>query len=193
MPTEMKLANECSDCLTAFLQSRVAGAQRNDSRDAGGVRLIANDGFDAGIARPASGWKLSAYGAEHDRQEAIAFVDSLLAARKARLKFFDADLFFDPTWAMLLDLYRSDIKGTTLSVSSLCIGSGVPSTTALRYIRTLEERGYVQRAADQLDKRRIFVTMTDKARDAMNAYVQTVIQNESRAKPRKKCGVPVQF
>lgn len=193
MPTEMKLASECVDCLTAFMQSRVADAPRKNSRDAGGVRMIANNVFDAGIARRSSDWKLADYGAEHDRQEAIAFVDSLLAARKARLKFFDADLFFDPAWAMLLDLYRSDLKGTTLSVSSLCLGSGVPSTTALRYVRTLEKRGFVERIADELDKRRIFVTMTDKARDAMNAYVQTVIQNESGAKPRKKCGAAVPF
>ncbi|WP_181443404.1 winged helix DNA-binding protein [Porphyrobacter sp. YT40] len=189
----MKLASECTDCLTAFMQSRLAGAQRKDSRDAGSVRTIANDVFDGGIARPSSGWKLADFGAEHDRQEALAVVESIMAARKARLKFFDDDLFFDPTWAMLLDLYRSDLKGTTLSVSSLCIGSGVPSTTALRYIRTLEERGYIRRAADELDKRRIFVMMTDKARDAMNAYVETVIRQGSEARPRKRCGASVRY
>lgn len=102
----------------------------------------------------------------------LVSVSSLLAKRKARLKFFDNDLFFDPSWEIMLDLYQSELLGKQVSVTSLCLASGVPSTTALRYLRILEERGYLTRVPDELDKRRSFVKLTDRARDAMASYLQ---------------------
>lgn len=184
----MKLANDCTDCLTAFIKSRATGEWQADNGDAATVN--ARLPFDAphrlgGQIDSACNQKFGDYGVEQERQNAISAVDSMLSARKSRLKFFESDLFFDPTWAMLLDLYRSDLIGTKLSVSSLCIGSGVPSTTALRYLQVLEDRGYVERVADQSDRRRIFVRLTGKTRGAMASYIETVFRDAAAAKSRK--------
>lgn len=156
MPTETKLANECIDCLTVLMRNRLAQEQGRIASFESGV----------GVSSP----KLAT------NQSTLEFVDSILAARKARLKFFDDDLFFDPTWAMLLDLYRCQLAGRDLCVSSLCIGSGVPETTALRYLRTLEQRAYVERRSDETDRRRSFVRLTSRGIESMGSYIASLKQ-----------------
>ncbi|SFR79706.1 winged helix DNA-binding protein [Sphingomonas jatrophae] len=81
--------------------------------------------------------------------------------------FDDPGLFADPAWDMLLDLYASESTGKPVRVSSLCIAARVPSTTALRWIRVLEKRGYVLREDDPHDRRVCHLQLTDKARKAV--------------------------
>jgi DNA-binding MarR family transcriptional regulator len=57
-----------------------------------------------------------------------------------------------------------------VSVTSLCIASGVPPTTALRWIGQMTEAGLLKRIEDETDRRRAFITLTDKAVEAMAAY-----------------------
>lgn len=104
----------------------------------------------------------------------LAFVEMLLAAGKQRLAFLDDDLLFDPAWWMLVDLYCTELRGRRLSVTSVTIGSGVPETTALRYLRIMEERGYVERLPDETDRRRLFVEITRPTFAAMTEYMLTL-------------------
>ena len=106
----------------------------------------------------------------HHRPD-VAFVEKLLAARKRCHSLLDSDLLFDPAWWMLVDLYCAELKGKKLSVTAVTIGSGVPDTTALRYLRVLEERGYIQRVPDENDKRRLFVTISRPIFKAMSDYM----------------------
>ncbi|MHA6318030.1 winged helix DNA-binding protein [Altererythrobacter sp. CAU 1778] len=57
-----------------------------------------------------------------------------------------------------------------MSVTSLCIASGVPPTTALRWISQMTEAGLLERVADDADKRRVFIALTDRTADAMARY-----------------------
>lgn len=173
MATQMKLANECVDCLTAFMRERLAQDASKDCGNPSGVAdpHIHNDNL--GCTRW-TGLLRDAEGSQAKPQTMLASVNALLAKRRARLKFFDTDLFFDPSWEIILDLCQSEMMGKRLSVTSLCLGSGVPSTTALRYLRILEDRGYIVRVPDELDKRRSFVTLTDRARDAMTSYLRAL-------------------
>jgi DNA-binding MarR family transcriptional regulator len=57
-----------------------------------------------------------------------------------------------------------------VSVTSLCIASGVPPTTALRWIGQMVEAGLFQRVEDDSDRRRAFIALTEKAADAMARY-----------------------
>jgi DNA-binding MarR family transcriptional regulator len=97
-----------------------------------------------------------------------------LRARRARCQFFDAELFADPAWDMLLELFAAERGQHKISVSSLCVGSNVPATTALRWIQTLEKRHLLRRVGDPLDGRRFFVSLTEKGSRAMTAYFQAV-------------------
>lgn len=90
--------------------------------------------------------------------------------RRLRNRFFDAGLFADPAWDILLDLFAARIEGQHVSVSSLCIAAAVPPTTALRWVRQLTDSGLCRRVEDSLDKRRAFIVLGDESYLAMCRY-----------------------
>jgi DNA-binding MarR family transcriptional regulator len=59
------------------------------------------------------------------------------------------------------------MKGRRISTSSLCMGAAVPSTTALRWIRHLEELGLVHREDSASDGRVNWQSLTPKGSNAM--------------------------
>ena len=94
-------------------------------------------------------------------------IRDMLRARRIRADFLPGDLFADPAWDMLLDLLAARLEQERVSVSSLCIAAAVPPTTALRWIRTLTDKGMVQRHADPQDGRRVFISLANDTADAM--------------------------
>lgn len=96
----------------------------------------------------------------------------LLKARRKRDSIFGADLFEDPAWNIMLDLYSSTLRGKTVTVSDLCVASGTSATTALRRIGTLVDLGLLERVPDAADKRRVLVTQTDFGRTAMDQFTE---------------------
>jgi len=97
-------------------------------------------------------------------------VRRIIRHRQLRGRFFDAALFADPAWDMLLDLTAARAEETRVSVTSLCIASGVPPTTALRWIGQMVEQGLFVRVDDQADRRRAFIALSDRCADAMGRY-----------------------
>lgn len=97
-------------------------------------------------------------------------VRKIIRQRQARSRFFAGDLFGDPAWDMLLDLTAAREEHVRVSVTSLCIASGVPPTTALRWIGQMTDCGLLQRVDDETDRRRAFITLTDRAVEAMARY-----------------------
>ncbi|MEP9368227.1 response regulator [Xanthobacter sp. VNH20] len=100
------------------------------------------------------------------------YLKALVAARADRDAIFQAGLFSDPAWDMLLDLAVAEATGRPISVTSLCIASGVPTTTALRRIEDLKEAGLLDRLPDPGDRRRVLVELTAVGRERMEAFVQ---------------------
>lgn len=117
------------------------------------------------LAEEASATELPAATSPH-------FVRRVLAARAARRQFFDGDLFADPAWDILLELYALRCEQRRTSVSKLCLAAAVPATTALRWIEKLHSEGLIEREADPLDGRRIWVVLSDQGFEAMKAYLQ---------------------
>jgi hypothetical protein len=97
-------------------------------------------------------------------------VRRIIRQRQLRSRFFDGELFADPAWDMLLDLTAARVEQVRVSVTSLCIASGVPPTTALRWIGQMSEAGLLERVEDQTDRRRVFITLSDHAAEAMALY-----------------------
>lgn len=97
-------------------------------------------------------------------------VRRIIRQRQLRARFFDGDLFADPAWDMLLDLTAARAEHSRVSVTSLCIASGVPPTTALRWIGQMTDAGLLQRVEDETDRRRAFITLSDQAADGMARY-----------------------
>lgn len=67
-------------------------------------------------------------------------------------------------WDILLDLYLAEEHNTRVSIKSACIASCVPATTALRWIKVLEEKSLIVRRSDPTDARRTFVALSEEAR-----------------------------
>jgi hypothetical protein len=106
-----------------------------------------------------------------ERQRAKA-VRRVLRQRRMREQYFPADLFADPAWDMLLDLYAARLERQPVSVSSLCIAAAVPATTALRWIKTMTDAGLFLREADPHDGRRIFIGLAEAAFDSLARYFE---------------------
>jgi DNA-binding MarR family transcriptional regulator len=89
--------------------------------------------------------------------------------RRLRARYFDPEIFGEPAWDILLELYEAELTHQRVQVSAACIGSGVPGTTALRCLHMMEARGLVERSDDPTDARRIFVYLSHEARTAMGS------------------------
>jgi hypothetical protein len=103
-----------------------------------------------------------------------AMVRSIIRARRLRDQFFQAELFADPAWDMLLDLMAARLERRAVAVSSLCIAAAVPPTTALRWIKTMTDAGLFLRVADPRDGRRVFIELSHAAAEGMAAYLTSI-------------------
>ena len=76
--------------------------------------------------------------------------------------------------AMLLMLLNLMDKKNGMAVTSLCYGSCVTPTTALRYIDFLEKHGWIERSHDDGDHRRKIVTLTTEGSRIVTDYIMRV-------------------
>lgn len=97
-------------------------------------------------------------------------VRALIRRRRLREQYFDAELFADPAWDMMLDLFAARRERRPVAVSSLCIAASVPPTTALRWIKRLTDLGLFVRIADPHDGRRVFIDLSDEATISLETY-----------------------
>ena len=98
------------------------------------------------------------------------FARETIRRRRKRDDHFPPGLFADPGWDILLDLYAAHYEGEAVSVSSLCIAAAVPQTTALRWITTMTNDGWLVRWEDAGDRRRAYLKLSEKAKNRMDAY-----------------------
>lgn len=119
--------------------------------------------------------ELTPFGLAAPPQVDSAMVRRILRQRRMREQFFPAEMFADPAWDMLLDLYAAKLEGHPVAVSSLCIGAAVPATTALRWIKTMTDAGLFERQADPRDGRRIFIALAPQAATGMDRYFAAIM------------------
>lgn len=109
---------------------------------------------------------------------ALALARKTYALRRKRAAIFgNADLFGEPAWDIMLDLFIADGEGKTVSVSSACIGSAAPATTGLRWLGVLADEGLVSRENDPQDHRRVMVRLTPTGHAAMERFFETVVES----------------
>ncbi len=96
----------------------------------------------------------------------------ILRSRKRRAAVFgQADLFAEPAWDILLGLYVAAEAQQRLTVSAVCEVSGVPQTTAIRWLEKLERDGWASRHPDPLDRRRFWIQLTERASSSVRTYL----------------------
>lgn len=105
----------------------------------------------------------------------LALAREAYALRRKRVAIFgNPELFGEPAWDILLDLYIAQAEGKPVSVSSACIGSAAPPTTGLRWLGVLAEEGLVVRENDADDHRRVLVRLTRAGITAMERFFDAV-------------------
>jgi DNA-binding MarR family transcriptional regulator len=97
-------------------------------------------------------------------------VRSILKARRAREALIGRNLFADPAWDILLELYATEIEQRRVATSDLSVASAVPLTTVLRWIDRLENTGLITRRQDALDRRRVWIALSPVGCDKMKSY-----------------------
>jgi len=102
------------------------------------------------------------------------YVRTMIKLRRHRDRYFSSELFADPAWDILLELYAAALGQFRVSISNLCLAAAVPATTALRWIKQLEDSGLVERRPDRTDGRRQFIMLSEEALSSMNAYFRMV-------------------
>lgn len=111
------------------------------------------------------------------RRGALTLARKVYALRRKRAAIFgNPDLFGEPAWDILLDLFIADAEGKDVSVSSACIGSAAPATTGLRWLGVLANEGLIIREPDPADQRRVLVRLTAAARAGMERFFETVAE-----------------
>lgn len=101
----------------------------------------------------------------------LALARKTYALRRKRAAIFgNPDLFGEPAWDILLDLYIAHAEGKPVSVSSACIGSAAPATTGLRWLGVLADEGLILRENDADDNRRVLVRLSSAGLAAMERF-----------------------
>ena len=113
-------------------------------------------------------------------QRRRATLDDLRAVRKVRDRHFPTELFSDPCWEMLLDLYDAQLDEAEVTVSSLGAASGVPLTTALRRMEVLQKHGFIERLVDPDDRRRTIVRLSATGLAAVEKFFDSYAQRLKR-------------
>jgi predicted transcriptional regulator len=102
----------------------------------------------------------------------LSIARHIYRSRRGRAEFFNAELFADPAWDILLDLFIAELCGKHVSTTRLCLAAAVPATTAHRYVAHLESVGLVTRANCETDGRVQLRSMTPKGFRLMRNYLE---------------------
>ena len=103
------------------------------------------------------------------RAAALAIAKHELELRRRRNQILGQDLFGEPAWDMLLGLFVAEGEDRPMSVPTICSSAGVPKSTALRWLITLERRGAVVR--DTADDERASVSLSRSERDRLTGFL----------------------
>ena len=111
-----------------------------------------------------------------ERVQKVARAEAYYRFRRKRENvaegLFGKDLFVDPNWDLLLDLYIHTVRGIPVRITSACLASYSPPTTALRHIAKLERRGVLQKVPHESDGRVIQLKLTEKGLTMMDEITE---------------------
>ena len=94
------------------------------------------------------------------------------ADRRERSKHFEREqIFGEPAWDMLLDLYIHQARNEKVSVKSALIGSGASASTAMRWLGVLDAED------DPADSARRLVRLTPEGYEGITRYLEQIARH----------------
>lgn len=82
-------------------------------------------------------------------------------------------LFADSCWNMCLDIYICGLKDEQVTVSAIAHSSGIPMTTAMRYINVMAEQGLLEKSSNPADNRMVFVAASLECRNRIESLLSS--------------------
>lgn len=116
-------------------------------------------------------------GKSPDDAELIIQAEKLLKWSRLKAEYLNmgTGLFSDSCWDMCLDIYICDLKGEQITVSSVAHSSGIPMTTAMRYINVMSEEGLLEKTPNPSDNRMIFVSTSSSCKERISDVLQNFL------------------
>ena len=109
---------------------------------------------------------------DQDNRITPAAIGSILrAAREGIGDVFSADLFADPAFDMLLFVFLEEEAGRSVETSACYRASGVPRTTAVRWMNMLVSMGMFQSSPHPTDRRLALLRLSEEARGAVRRWL----------------------
>ena len=99
------------------------------------------------------------------------------SVRDLRKEFFSEQLFGEPAWDMLLYLFMRIPEDCHVQKKALQNASGVPPTTALRWIEVLEQAGLIESNRCPSDNRVTLINLTKEGQVCMAGCLDRSLQS----------------
>lgn len=77
-------------------------------------------------------------------------------------------------WRILNEIYIANINKDPISISDIGLAVDMPTTTSLRWLGALTDRGLIIRTPDSNDKRRHFLALTDLGFESVQKWLSKV-------------------
>jgi DNA-binding MarR family transcriptional regulator len=130
---------------------------------------------DVGLVGEGEGTELGTSEGKPQSRSALDEANQIYQSRRARDQSFPhPQIFGEPAWDILLDLYIRQARGETVSVKSATIGSAASASTALRWLKVLEEEGLISSHGDASDSRRRLVSLTPEGFERMTRHLTEI-------------------
>jgi DNA-binding MarR family transcriptional regulator len=108
--------------------------------------------------------------APEESAKLLSQVQTAIKDRGRRSRHFSAELFGEPAWDILLELYAAELVQQRVPISQVTVQANIPPTTVLRWVKVLDAAGHIVRKPDPFDARRVFLSLTPKTSYAMGSY-----------------------
>ena len=127
-------------------------------------------------------------------EECERLVEQVLAARRLRTSVFSSGLFSDPAWDIVLNLYLSELRHESFTMTRLAEAAGLSQATTSRWLDVLAREGLARLRSCTEDKdqsigltpmgassmRRWFgLWLNDSDHDAISGLLQRMLRQET--------------
>jgi DNA-binding MarR family transcriptional regulator len=90
---------------------------------------------------------------------------SVLLVRRARSAILGEQLFSDPAWDILLELYAARLGDREVSLEDVARSIDTPESTTKRWVKALEERGLVSSKRGSAEDDGVRISLTEQGAD----------------------------